>query len=69
MNNPFEGNPFEGWGGGMPTPQKDSYPEPIPEPPSEREIQNSLLDALIIALDKGNKEEIEAIKEELSNLK
>ena len=69
MNDPFGGNnPFEGWGG-TPQPPQDIYPEPPPKRPSKKELTNNLLDALIIALEKGSKEEIEAIKEELSNLK
>ena len=60
-------NPFEGWGGTS-TPQ-DIYPEPEPEPISEKELQNNLLDALIIAIAEKNKTKIDAIKEELSNLK
>ena len=65
MNNPFEGNPW----GNMQMPQRDIYPEPPPDEPSKLELTNNLLDALIIALDKGNKEEIEAIKEQLKELK
>jgi len=69
MNNPFGGNnPFEGWGAPSEQP-KDIYPEPPPERPSIKELTNNLLDALVIALDKGNKEEIEAIKEQLKELK
>jgi|TARA_Y100000310_G_scaffold255407_1_gene262840 hypothetical protein len=65
MNDPFGGNnPFEGWGAPSQPPQ-DIYPEPPPEKPSTKELTNKLLDALVIALDKGNKEEIEAIKNEL----
>jgi len=66
MNDPFGGNnPFEGGWGGSPQQQRDVYPEPPPEKPSTKELTNNLLDALITALDKGNKEEIEAIKNEL----
>ena len=61
-------NPFEAWGGAQ-MPQKDVYPEPPPEMPSKLELTNNLLDALLTALDKGNKEEIEAIKEQLKELK
>jgi hypothetical protein len=46
-------------------PSKPDYPEPEPEKPSTKELTNNLLDALIIALEKGNEEEIEAIKNEL----
>ena len=69
MDNPFGGggNPFGGWD--MQMPQEDKYPEPPPDIPSKKELTNNLLDALIIALDKGNKEEIEAIKEQLKELK
>ena len=68
MNNPFGGNnPFEGSGAPSAQP-KDIYPEPTPERPSIKELTNNLLDALVIALDKGNKEEIEAIKEQLKEL-
>ena len=62
-------NPFESWGKGFAEEQRDVYPEPPPEKPSTKELTNNLLDALIIALDKGNKEEIEAIKEQLKELK
>ena len=65
MNNPFENSPW----GNMQAPQEDKYPEPPPEEPSKLELTNNLLDALVIALDKGNKEEIEAIKEQLKELK
>ena len=69
MNNPFGGNnPFEGWGAPS-EPPKDIYPEPPPEIPSKLELTNNLLNALVIALDTGNKEEIEAIKEQLKELK
>ena len=70
MNDPFGGNnPFEeGWGGSSQQPH-DIYPEPPPERPSTKELTNNLLDALVIALDKGSKEEIEAIKEQLKQLK
>jgi len=66
MNDPFGGkNPFEeGWGGSSEQ-SHDVYPEPPPEKPSTKELTNKLLDALVIALDKGNKEEIETIKNEL----
>ena len=69
MNDPFGGNnPFEeGWGGS--SQQHDVYPEPPPERPSTKELTNNLLYALVIALDKGSKEEIEAIKEQLKQLK
>tara|TARA_R110000824_G_scaffold172973_3_gene350965 strand:- start:229 stop:453 length:225 start_codon:yes stop_codon:yes gene_type:complete len=59
--NPFEG---ESWGD-KESAQKDVYPEPLPERPSTKELTNNLLDALIIALDKGNKEEIKAIEDQL----
>tara|TARA_Y100000310_G_scaffold231981_1_gene234707 strand:+ start:656 stop:919 length:264 start_codon:yes stop_codon:yes gene_type:complete len=68
-------NPWESWGdmmkkyNGMSNkPNKPDYPEPPPEKPSTKELTNNLLDALIIALKKGNKEEIEAIKNELELL-
>tara|TARA_Y100000310_G_scaffold169239_1_gene169278 strand:- start:739 stop:927 length:189 start_codon:yes stop_codon:yes gene_type:complete len=60
-------NPFEAWG--KAEPQRDVYPEPPPDEPSKLELTNNLLDALLTALDKGNKEEIEAIKEQLKELK
>ena len=59
--NPFEG---ESWGG-MESAQKDVYPEPPPEEPSKKELTDNLLDALLIALEKGNKEEIKAIEDQL----
>ena len=66
MDNPFGGD-FS-WGNKQ-MPQKDVYPEPPPEEPSKLELTNILLDALLVALEKGNKEEIEAIKEQLKELK
>jgi hypothetical protein len=53
-------NPFEGWGGTS-TPQ-DIYPEPEPEPISEKELQNNLLDALIIAIAEKNKTKIDGVQ-------
>jgi|TARA_R110000851_G_scaffold210499_1_gene363037 hypothetical protein len=65
---PSGDNPFGGWS--EKEEQKEPlYPEPPPEIPSKKELTNNLLDALVIAIDKGNKEEIEAIKEQLKKLK
>jgi hypothetical protein len=54
-------NPFEGWGG-----KEDVYPAPPEERLSRKEIADKLLDALIVAMEGGDKEEIEAIKEQLT---
>ena len=68
-NNPFGGGGFEEWQRKMQQPGEPDYPEPPPEEPSKLELTNNLLDVLIIAIEKGNKEEIEAIKEQLKELK
>ena len=61
-------NPFGEWLG-QKKQKEPLFPEPPPEIPSKKELTNNLLDALVIAIDKGNKEEIEAIKEQLKELK
>ena len=68
-NNPFGGGAFEEWQRKMQQQREPDYPEPPPEEPSKLELTNNLLDALLIAIKKGNKEEIEAIKEQLKELK